>query len=87
VLKGGHPPIVIPRERRGDYLDVLWEYQNAVGRIGREAPLVPPHPALERFGELLRAEWQHTRAPVIAARQREAERQKGGRGTTDGAVL
>lgn len=87
VLKGGHPPIVIPRERRGDYLDVLWEYQNAVGRIGREAPLVPPHPALERFGELLRAEWQHTRAPVTAARQREAERHKGGPGATDGAVL
>ncbi|MFZ4396701.1 MAG: Fic family protein [Kiritimatiellia bacterium] len=74
VLKGGHPPIVVPKERRSDYIDLLWEYQNAVGKIGRDSQFVPPHPAVERLTALLRIEWQHTLAPITAARQREAER-------------
>ena len=74
VLRGGFPPIIVPKERRGDYIDLLWEYQNAAGKIRRDLSLVPPHPALERFAELLQAEWQRTLAPVEAARRREAER-------------
>ena len=74
VLRGGHPPVIVPKERRGDYIDLLWEYQNAAGKIRRDSPLVPPHPALGRFTDLLQAEWQRTLAPVEAARKREAER-------------
>lgn len=75
VLKGGHPPIVVPKERRGDYIDILWEYQNAVGKIRHNSSeLVPPHPAIERFTHLLRDEWQRTLAPVEQARKRDAER-------------
>ena len=54
---------------------LLWEYENAVGRIGRDDPLVPPHPVIERFAALLRTEWQRTLAIVEEARRREAERQ------------
>lgn len=76
VLRGGHPPIVVPKERRGDYIDLLWEYQNAVGKIQRDAALVPPHPVIERFTALLQTEWQRTLEPVEAARKREADRQQ-----------
>lgn len=77
VLKGGHPPIIVPKERRGDYIDLLWEYQSAVGKIRRDSPLVPPHPAIERFTGLLHEEWQRTIALVETARKREAVRQTG----------
>ena len=75
VLRGGHPPIVVPKERRGDYIDLLWEYQNAVGKIQRDSALVPPHPTIERFTALLQTEWQRTLDPVEAACKREADRQ------------
>ncbi len=77
VLRGGYPPIVIPRERRGDYIDLLWDYQNAVGKIQRDSPLVPEHPAIDRFVALLTNEWRHTVALVESARQRAGDRAKG----------
>ena len=75
VLRAGHPPITIPLEQRGEYIDILWEYENAVGKIRRDDSLVPPHPAIERFTALLRTEWQRTLTLVEEARRREAERQ------------
>jgi len=76
VLRGGYPPIVVPKECRGDYIDLLWEYQNAAGKIQRNAALVPPHPAIERFTALLQTEWQNTLETVKTARKREADRQQ-----------
>jgi Fic family protein len=77
VLRGGHPPMIVPNERRSDYIDLLWEYQYAVGKIRPDAPLMPPHPAIERFKALLDEEWQRTLTHVATARKREAERQEG----------
>jgi len=76
VLRGGHPPIVVPKERRSDYIELLWDYQNALGTIGRKSPLMPPHPAIKRFTDLLKEEWQCTLVLVEAARKREDELQK-----------
>jgi len=77
VLRGGHPLVMVPLERRSEYIDLLWEYQNAVGVMRRDAPLVPPHPAVARFKALLSEEWQRSLALVAAARKREAERLRG----------
>lgn len=74
VLRAGYPPIVIPRERRGDYIDLLWTYQTAVGQIKRRSPLFPPHPALHSFEALLKAEWQRIVLLVEEARRRESDR-------------
>jgi Fic family protein len=74
VLRGGFPPIVVPRQRRADYIDLLLEYQNAVGKIERRSRLAPPHPAIERFETLLNDEWRHTVSLVETARKREAKR-------------
>lgn len=76
VLRGGYPPIVVPKERRSDYIDLLWNYQNAVGTIRPDSALVPPHPAIERFSALLQTEWRRTLEAVEAARTREAGRGK-----------
>ncbi len=75
VLRAGYPPITIPMERRADYIDILWEYENAVGKIRRDDSLVPPHPAIGRFTALAQAEWQRTLTLLDEARRREAGRQ------------
>jgi fido (protein-threonine AMPylation protein) len=75
VLRCGYPPVVIPRERRTDYIDVLWEYQNAVGPIKRGSRLLPRHPALRRFEGLVHQEWAPTVKLVEEARRRDASRQ------------
>jgi len=76
VLRGGYPPMIVPKERRGDYIDLLWEYQSSVGKIGHNPPLVPPHPAIDRFKRLLEEEWRRTLDCVETARDREGERTK-----------
>jgi len=74
VLRGGYPPIVIPRERRVEYIDFLWEYQNAVGQIKRESRFLPPHPALRGYQAFIRLEWTPTVKLVEDARRRDAAR-------------
>lgn len=58
VLAAGFPPILVPMARRAEYIDLLWRYQNAVGRIGRGSRLLPAHPALRDFKSLLLGEWE-----------------------------
>lgn len=74
VLRGGHPPIVIPREKRSEYIDLLWAYQNAVGSIKYSSQLLPRHPAIKRFEALIQHEWLQTVTLVEDARKREAAR-------------
>jgi hypothetical protein len=74
VLAAGFPPILVPMSRRGDYIDLLWRYQNAVGLIGLGSRLLPPHPALRDFESLLLKEWQKTTSLVEEARQIARER-------------
>jgi Fic family protein len=74
VLRGGYPPVVLSRQRRGDYIDMLWEYQNAVGKIQRDSPMMSRHPVIERFEMLLNTEWRHTVTLVETARNHEAKR-------------
>ena len=75
VLRGGYPPIVILREKRSEYIDLLWDYQNGVGTIKHGSQLVPRHPAIARFETLIKNEWQQTATLVEEARKREATRQ------------
>jgi hypothetical protein len=74
VLAAGFPPILVPMSRRSDYIDLLWRYQNAVGRIGRGSRLLPPHPALHEFESLLLEEWQKSTYLVEEANQLAKQR-------------
>ena len=74
VLAAGFPPILVPMSRRGDYIDLLWRYQNAVGRIGRGSHLLPTHPALRELESLLLEVWQKSTSLVEEARQLATQR-------------
>jgi hypothetical protein len=74
VLAAGFPPILVPMSRRSDYIDLLWRYQNAVGRIDRRSRLLPPHPALHEFESLLLEEWQKSTSLVDEANQLAKQR-------------
>jgi hypothetical protein len=74
VFSAGFPPILVPMSSRADYIDLLWRYQNAVGRIGRGSRLLPPHPALREFESLLLEEWQKSTSLVEEARQLARQR-------------
>ena len=74
VIRSGYPPIIIPGEKRGEYIDLLWDYQNAVGRIRKGSRILPPHPAIRRFEEMLKDQWQVTADLVEDARRRNAAR-------------
>lgn len=74
VLAAGFPPILVPMSRRSDYIDLLWRYQNAVGRIGRRSRLLPPHPALREFESLLLEESKKSTSLVEEARQLARQR-------------
>ena len=75
VLGAGFPPILVPMSRRGDYIDLLWRYQNAVDRMARGSRLLPPHHALREFESLLLEEWQKSTSLVEEARQLARKRQ------------
>jgi Fic family protein len=74
VMGAGFPPILVPMSRRSDYIDLLWRYQNAVGRIDRRSRLLPPHPALREFESLLLEESQKSTSLVEEARQLARQR-------------
>jgi Fic family protein len=76
LLRCGHPPLLISPAQRANYIDRLWEYENAVGVIKPSGPLLPPHPSIANFKSLLRAEWQESHKLVQAARNQAAARQK-----------
>lgn len=79
VLGAGFPPILVPMSRRAEYIDLLWRYQNAVGRISRGSRLLPPHPALREFETLVLTEWKKTTSLVDEARQLARQRRSGAR--------
>jgi Fic family protein len=76
VLRGGFPPVVVPVERRVEYIGLLWDYQNAARTMTRGSQLLPPHPAIRQMETLLQGEWAKTVLIVEEARQLEAKRKE-----------
>jgi Fic family protein len=74
LLRGGFPPLLISPERRSNYIDLLWEYEHAVGVIKRNDRLLPPHPNLNRFKEMLKEEWLESFELVEQAKERAETR-------------
>jgi Fic family protein len=74
LLKCGHPPLLISLERRTEYIDLLWNYENAVGVIKRDDRLLPPHPTIAPFKVMLREEWRESVRIVEDAHQQASAR-------------
>ena len=74
LLRGSYPPLLIEPERRAAYIDLLWNYQSAVGVLQRQAPLLPRHPAIAAFKIFLADQWKTSLALLAEARQHAIER-------------
>ncbi len=74
LLKCGYPPLLISLARRAEYIDLLWNYENAVGVIKTDDPLLPSSPALASFKVLLREEWRESLRLVEEAQNQAALR-------------
>lgn len=60
LLRCGQPPVMISMERRSEYIDLLWNYQNASGVIRAADRLLPPHEMITKFKQMLRDEWKES---------------------------
>ncbi|OVE74495.1 hypothetical protein BVX94_00150 [bacterium B17] len=74
LLRCGLPPILVAMNRRAEYIDMLWAYQNAVGQIKAGDRLLPPHETILRFKKMLREEWQETITMVRDAHEQAQQR-------------
>lgn len=75
LLRCGQPPLLISLERRLEYIDLLWRYQNAIGQITAGDRLLPPHEAISSFKGLLREEWRETVELVNEAHRKAKQRE------------
>jgi len=57
VLKAGFPPIIIPKERRREYIQALSEYHLAVGTITAGDDLLPAIDKLDDFKRFCQESW------------------------------
>ena len=57
VLKAGLPPIIIPKERRREYIQVLSEYHLAVGTITAKDELLPAIGKLDGLKRFCQESW------------------------------
>lgn len=76
LLRCGQPPLMITMSRRSEYIDLLWEYQNAIGTVRAGDSLLPANEAIFRFKEMLREEWQETIELVDKAREQAQQRRR-----------
>jgi Fic family protein len=77
LLRGGFPPLMIAVKDRAEYLDCLWNYQNAVGTLRAGDRLLPSHPQLHSFKHFLKRQWRQSFGMVETARQQVAARTQG----------
>ena len=76
VLKAGLPPIIIPREKRKEYIDLLSAYHSVAGQIHAGCELLPHPYALKPFMEFSRNCWLETMALVDAVNEKQTARKK-----------
>jgi Fic family protein len=77
LLRGNQPPLLISMNRRAEYIDLLWTYQNAVGPLPDKGRLLPPHETVRQFKTLLREEWRESYRLVNEAHQQAQKRNPG----------
>jgi Fic family protein len=76
VLRCGQPPIIIPRERRKQYIDLLSTYHHLVGQIRAGDELLPRPEALEPFIRFCGQAWHETMKLVDEVHAQQRTRNK-----------
>ena len=77
VLKSGHPPIVIPSERRRDYINILVKYQLDAGIPKADKKIVLHGKSFDAFKAFCSESWGKSLDLVDRAHQRQTTRDKG----------
>ena len=74
VLKSGFPPIIIPNERRLEYIRFLSEYHYEVGSAKKGNPLLPAPDKLLEFQSFCADAWKASKILVEQAYQEQKKR-------------
>jgi Fic family protein len=76
VLKSGYPPVLIPLEKRKEYLDNLVQYQLEAGIPHADKEPIKHGESLEKFKTFCSESWEKALGLVDRAHQRQADRHK-----------
>lgn len=76
LLRAGLPPIVIPQQERGRYLQLLNQFNERVGPARAGKPVKPEVDTLKDFADFCAGCWQATQDLIAAARKVQRERGK-----------
>jgi len=76
VLKSGHPPILIPLEKRKAYIDILFQYQIEAGVPNADKELIKQGVSLDQFKAFCSESWKKSLDLVDRAHQLQAARNK-----------
>ncbi len=74
VIRAGFPPIIIPKERRQEYIEALSEYHLAVGTVTAGSELSPEVDKLDRFKQFCAESWSESIKLVDEAHGKQRER-------------
>lgn len=74
VIRAGYPPIIIPKERRQEYIEAFSEYHLAVGTLTAGEELLPDSKMLDRFKAFCAESWSGTINLVEEAQRKQQAR-------------
>ena len=74
VIRAGYPPIIIPKERRQEYIEALSEYHLSVGTVTGRSELLPDVNKLDKFKRFCAESWSESIKLVDNARRKQQER-------------
>ncbi|MBL0700638.1 MAG: Fic family protein [Desulfosarcina sp.] len=76
VIMAGYPPIVVPRERRQEYIESLSEYHLATGTVIVGNKLLPDIDKLDRFKQFCNEAWSGSLKLVDNACKKQQDRKQ-----------
>jgi Fic family protein len=76
VIRAGYPPIIIPKERRQEYIEALSDYHLAVGTATARSDLLPEIDKLDRFKRFCAESWSESIKLVEEAHRKQQERKQ-----------
>jgi Fic family protein len=76
IIRAGYPPIIIPKERRQEYIEALSEYHLAVGTVTARSELLPDVDKLDRLKQFCAESWSQSIRLVDEAHRKQQERKQ-----------
>ncbi len=74
VIRSGYPPIIIPKERRQEYIEALSEYHLSVGPVIARSELLPDVNKLDRFKRFCAESWSQSIRLLDEAHTKQQQR-------------